>query len=202
MFRLFMLTVPFLSLAGLPSDARAQDKPTVPTCDVVVPSEECWKEFEKWQKKYDSWREWKNQFGNRATDERGRRIDQPESPAPPLWVWQCYDLKQAGSPVGSPICNALQTYLEYDWTQHLTGFHGAIHHHLARAWIDALEHLLEQHGKMTNIAPRSHFAATISATCTPMIASIRCASSALVGQGFSRSELSRAGSLARLCCSS
>ena len=131
MFRLFMLTVPFLSLAGLPSDARAQDKPTVPVCDVVAPSEDCWKEFEKWQKKYDSWRDRKNQVGNRATDERGRQINQPESPAPPLWVWQCYDLKQAGSPVASPVCNALQEYLEYDWTQHVTGFHGAILHQVS-----------------------------------------------------------------------
>jgi hypothetical protein len=128
MFKLFTLTVSSLSLASLPSDTRAQDKPAALVCDVVVPSPECWKEFEDWQKRDGSWRERKNQVGNRATDKHKRRIVQPERPMPPRWVWQCDDLQQAGRPVASPVCQALQTYLDYDWTQHVTGFRGSILH--------------------------------------------------------------------------
>ena len=132
MVKLLSVTVSFLSLASLPSDAQAQDKPAVLVCDIVVPSQECWKEFEKWQKRDAAWREQKNQIGNRATGKRHNRIEQPERPMPPPWVWQCHDLQQAGRPVASPVCSALQTYLDYDWTQHVVGFQGSILHTIGK----------------------------------------------------------------------
>ena len=113
-----------LAHAAIADAAQEPGDPPAAMCgqDIPITNASCRKEFDDWQSDEKAWRKNRQIFGNHVTY-KGVRVTQIKRTDPPVWIksYCAPELETDAAIRLSPICEAYDDYLRYDWTQHVEG---------------------------------------------------------------------------------